>query len=528
MWKNISKFLFAIFIIGLIIYVVYTTNNQNNISNQLLVDETTHHEEIKTDIRLAVTNYDTINPLITNNKEVINIGKLIFEPLVTINEDYKAELCLAKECTQVDETTYLIKIDNSVRWHDGSAFVAKDVQFTIDRIKEGNSIYATSLQDVTSIEVIDASTLKIYLSRDIPFFEYNLTFPILPSDYYLGEDFYTSEKIPLGTGMYKISKIEGSNIELVKNKDWRKIDEIDSKIETVNVRLYSSMGEAYKILKLGNIEVLNTSNLNYQDYTGTIGFNVTEFKGREYDFLALNCQSEILSNKEVRKALSYAIDKTAIVNNVLNGTYYTSDYPLDYGSFLYQNVAGSSGYNPEQVNTSLTENGWSIRNGIWQKNVDGRYIRIQLNLVVNSDNSTRLQVANNIKEQLAQVGIEINIQEVSADTYNEKLQNRDYDIILTGVYNSLSPDLTSFFGENNYSNYINDDVINMLQRASTIADENELKSMYQSIYDRVQDDMPIISLYRNKNITLTNQSLSGEIKPNNYFTYYNIENWSRK
>lgn len=413
MWKNISKLLFSIFIIGLIIYVVYTTNSQKESVNQVAIEDVSREEEEKKDIRLAITNYDTINPIITNNKEIINIGKLIFEPLISINEEYKAELCLATECTKLEDNTYLIKVDNSVKWHDGSYFTAKDVQFTIDRIKESNSIYKENVQNITETEVIDASTIKLHVSKDEPFFEYNLIFPILPNNYYLGEDFFSSQKIPIGTGMYKISKMEGSNIELVKNEKWRNKDNTESSLETINLRLYSSMGEAYKILKQGNIEILNTSNMNYQEYTGTIGFNTIEYKGREYDFLALNCNSNVLSNKEIRKAMSYAIDKTTIVNNIYNGTYYTSDYPLDYGSYLYEGTAGSSGYNPEKVNTYLTENGWSLRNGIWNKKIDVVYLKANVKLVVNSENENRVKVAEEIKTELENVGIGVNIEKVS-------------------------------------------------------------------------------------------------------------------
>ena len=73
MWKNISKLLFSIFIIGLIIYVVYTTNSQKESVNQVAIEDVSREEEEKKDIRLAITNYDTINPIITNNKEIINI-----------------------------------------------------------------------------------------------------------------------------------------------------------------------------------------------------------------------------------------------------------------------------------------------------------------------------------------------------------------------------------------------------------------------------------------------------------------------
>ena len=90
--------------------------------------------EIK-DLRLGISNFDTINPLLSNNKEVLNIDKLIFEPLITIDENYKTSLCLATECSKTSPTSYVIKIDNNKKWHDGSPLIAKDIQFTIDRLK---------------------------------------------------------------------------------------------------------------------------------------------------------------------------------------------------------------------------------------------------------------------------------------------------------------------------------------------------------------------------------------------------------
>ena len=72
------------------------------------------------------------------------------------------------------------------------------------------------------------------------------------------------------------------------------------------------MGEAFNSFKIGNIDVLNTSNANFQDYIGTIGFNKIEYPGREFDFLALNCTDTILQDSSVRKALGYAIQTKTI------------------------------------------------------------------------------------------------------------------------------------------------------------------------------------------------------------------------
>src|SRR5699024_2817092 len=132
--------------------------------------------------------------------------KLIYEPLVNLSADYKAEPCLATEWAKQNDNSYLIKLRENVRWADGQRFTSEDVRFTIDRLKEISSIYSYNVQYVISVDVVDDYTVKINLDREVPFFEYYLTFPILSKDYYEGEDFTTTAKNsqPIGTGRYKI------------------------------------------------------------------------------------------------------------------------------------------------------------------------------------------------------------------------------------------------------------------------------------------------------------------------------------
>ena len=99
---------------------------------------------------------------------------------------------------------------------------------------------------------------------------------------------------------------------------------------------------------------------------------------------------------------------------------------------------------------------------------------------------------------------------------------------MTGVYTSYSPDLTYYFGQDNIENYSNNTMFELLQNASIIKEENQLKEIYQKIYNLYKEDVPFIGLYRNKNITITSQNLIGVIEPNNYTTFYNLENWYRR
>ena len=527
MKSNFFKYIFILFVISIIIFTIYIFYfKEDEIQNEIVENTIEDIAEIK-DLRLGISNFDTINPLLSNNKEVLNIDKLIFEPLLTINENYKIEYCLATECSKTSNTSYVIKIDNNKKWHDGSPLIAKDIQFTIDRLKEGKSIYSYNVEKVSSVEILDADKVKINLSEEVPFFEYNLTFPILPNNYYLGQDFYTSTKTPIGTGMFKISSIDNTAITLVKNEKWWNKKNVNSKIEEIQIKLYAEIGEIYNSFKLGNIDIFTTSNLNLEQYIGTIGYSKTEFKGREFDYLAFNCEDNVLKNIEVRKAISQAIDKSNIVSSIYNNQYYVSDFPLDYGNYVYNKENVSSGYNIEQAKNTLTNNGWEYKYNRWQKTENYRTTRLNLTLTVNKSNNNRVLVAENIKNQLAQMGIKVTINKVSDSYYKRILENKNYQMILTGIYNSYSPNVETFFGNNNLQNYQNDEINKLLTEVKEIKDEKTLKEKYNKIIQIYEAERPFIGLYRNKQTVVKSQNLSGEIISNNYFSYYRLEDWNR-
>ena len=528
MKNNFFKYIFIIFAVFIIIYAVYTIYFQNKDKNNEIKQDDNIQEEIQIkDLRLGISNFDTINPLLTNNKEVININKIIFEPLMNVDENYKIQMCLAKECSKTSDTSYVIKIDNNVKWQDGTALIAKDIQFTIDRLKEGNSIYSYNVEKVISVEILDTDKVKINLSEEVPFFEYNLTFPILPNNYYLGEDFNTSQKVPIGTGMFKISKIEDGNIELQKNEKWWNLNNKNPKVETLNIKIYSEMGEVFNAFKLGNIDMLSTSTTDIENYIGTIGYSKTELKGRNYDYLAFNCQDEVLKNVEVRKAISYAIDKENIISSIYNNKYSVSDFPLDFGSYLCNNENTSLGYNIEQAKKILTENEWIYKNNRWQKTQNYKTTRLSFAISVNSTDTNRVAVAENIKTQLESIGIKVSINKLSDNQYKNALKNKDYQVLLTGVYNSYSPDITQFFNSENLQNYTNEEIDKILSEIKNITDEKLIKEKYKTIQDIYSKEQPFIGLYRNKTTIIKSQNVAGEVIANNYSSYYNINNWYR-
>ena len=518
--NNVFKYIFIIFIIGLIIgtiYVLYTQNIKEEEEKEEANNVQEETVKILDNLTMGISNYDTMNPILTNNKEIINIDKLIFESLINLTSDYKLEMCLAKSCNKISDVKYEIKLETGVKWQDGSDFIAKDVEFTINKLKERNSVYSANVQDIQSIEIPDTGTVIINLSKPISNFEYNLTFPILPSMYYLNEDFINTNKIPIGTGMYKIASIDDNTILLTRNDKWRFIKEKTPKAKSITIKKYGTMGEIYNSFKLDNIDIINTASTNYYEYIGTMGYNKKEYKGRNYDYLSLNCNNVILKDKAVRQAINYAIDKNTLVSSVFSNNNYVANSPLDYGSYLYSSE-NEINYNQEQSKNILEQAGWVYKNNRWQKNIDGYVRRITLSLVVNEDNQDRINAANEIKRQLAEVGIIVNVSKVSNEKYYEYLNNKDYQMILTGVTNSINPDLTYFYGDGNIANYNNDTVK---------ANLNSLEN-YGEIQKIVNDEVPYIGLYRNKNTLLLNANVGGNFAPNNYNVFINFNEWFRQ
>lgn len=521
---NYFKYIFIIFAVAIMIFAVVKIKSDEN-KNKAKVIETNQEQiqEIK-ELRLGIATFDSINPILSKNKNVQDISKIIFEPLLTLTSDYKIENCLAKEWAKQNEVTYIIKLNDNKKWSDGEKFTSADVQFTINKLKEGNSIYSKNVEHVRDVEIVDETTVRIILDKEVHFFEYNLTFPILSNKYYIDKGFIP-DIVPIGTGMYKVSEVKETALILTKNEYYPEKDNL--KLEKIIVTMYGSVGELYNAFKTGSVDLINTQNSNLKEYIGTIGYISKETKGREHDFLAFNMQNPILAQQNVRKAIGYSIDKSNIVSSVYADNYYTSSFPLDYGSWIYQEQDTSSGYNLEHAKQILVDDGWQYKYKYWQKTVNYKTQRISLNFVVKSSDTLRVNVAENIKSQLENQGIRINLIKASDTQYQNYLENKNYDIILCSMNLSISPDLTTFFGENNLANYSSEEVTNIMNEIKNITDINKLKENYKRLGEIYKTNIPYLSLYNNKYTIAYSTDLSGTAEFNWFYQFYNIKDWHK-
>ncbi len=527
MKSNIIKYIFILFvicIIGFATYKIYYKEETTEGNVQSNVIETDN--QVITNMRIGIAKFDNINPIISQNKDVINLSTILYEPLIALTEDYKLELRLAKEWSKVNEKAYIITLKSGLKWEDGTPITGKDIQFTVEKLKAGKSIYSANVQNISSIEIIDGQTVKINLQKEEDFFEYNLVFPIISNKQFVAEkDFYKSRIAPMASGMYKVKAATSDTMELIQNDNW--YQNTQTKIQNIYINFYSTMGDVYNSFKIGKIDMICTSNVKIADYIGTIGYTSKDYKGRQLDFIAINCKDTILQNKEVRQAIEYAIDKKKIISSVYHNEYYLSSFPIDYGNYLY-NQESKSTYNISKAKKVLEDAGWVYKYGRWQKTENYTTRTLRVSLVVDNSNKERVEVAKLIEQQLEDVGIGVSLYQVSNSNYKSYLKEKDFDMILTGINNGYSPDLSYFLGKDNLANYENEQIQSILQEIKEITDENVLKEKYKQIIQIYENEVPYICLYRDKKKAVYSMKLIGEFTPNNYTSYYHMSKWYRQ
>ena len=316
MKQGVFKYIFVLgFIILLIVtYVVFYSKND---STNKIEDKVSTTSNLITNLRLGIAELDTLNPVLTNNKNVKEISRLIFDSLVTIKNDYSLEFSLATEIAKENDSTYIITLRDDVKWQDGSDFNAYDVKFTIDTIKNHNCSYSSNLENVSYLEVIDDNTIKIILNGESEFFEYNLTMPIISNNYYNGEDVVNSNKNnqPMGTGMFKFSSNENGLLILVPNENYWNEDKKPLLTE-IDVNLYDSVGNMYAGFKSGYIDIMEVDSKNIGTYIGSLGYTKVDIPTRDVTFLSFNTGYDVLSDGRTRKAISLYIDRANLIANL--------------------------------------------------------------------------------------------------------------------------------------------------------------------------------------------------------------------
>lgn len=470
---------------------------------------------------------DSYNPILTQNKPVSDILKLIYEPLFDWNEENQLEPKLASEWSERDELSWIVKINTNATWHSGKPFSVEDVLFTYHAIANAEqSVYQENIKNIVNMERMDDHAILITLATRDKMLPCQLTFPILPQ-YYLENDMENLLKLkhPIGTGPYQyVSLTEDEKImTLQANSTWWNPEPI--KLRTIHLYEYPTYGEAMKAFKTMEVDVIPTTMIDWQKKFGAIGLNAYLYESNEFETLVPNTQNEILRENSVRRMLLESINSASIVEQVYSESAVVSNYPMpSYSHFNdYDTVQN---YDVEKAKQLLVNAGWSNTTGVWQKEIEGKRVTLQFRLLVNRDSTEKMAVADHIVEDLKEVGVTVTVVAVSQSELERRLQEGDFELAIVSLQLPCDRNLFDLLRNDSAYNYakIQSEEVEKIWQEINMEKQEEQFAQLQAWY---RQEVPYIGLYYHGYHLLTNQGVKGEIHPTAWNVYQGITSWCK-
>lgn len=494
------------------------------------------------------------NPVLLNDIYDRKVGELVFSSLLTLDADDNIIPALA-ESYEVSEDNLKItfKLRSNVTWHDGKPFTAKDVAFTFTSIADPNYtgprfaeieklVGAQDYRDgkadaVKGIEIIDEKTISFTYSEVYAAALANFAIRgILPEHLWgaipVGEWEQQTNLLtnPIGTGAFKlVNFVPDQYVELVRNDNYflgaPKLEKVILKVSNQE----TAQGELIN----GTLDIAALSSFKQQDldtYTSA-GKTILEYPGASYQFMTMNNENPLFADKRVRQAITYAINRDGLVNQLLEGHGSIINAPLAVSSWAYPKEGlNAYAYDPEKAKALLAEAGWTLENGVLQK--EGTVFKVDL--LVPTGNKVREQSAPVIQQNLKEVGIEVNIQAMDFASVKAKVyEEHSYEMALMGFSLELDPaDAKSYWSSEllgkpgfNFANFNNAQSDTILNQAAQSLNQDERKVYYNEWAKLLNEEAPFVYLYSPNEARVYNPNIKG-YNFSNYIEFPNIHKWT--
>ena len=378
----------------------------------------------------------SMNPLIGNNITNRVLFSLIYQGLFSVdrNNNPVPILCSYYQATS-DNRNYTIYIETGARFSDGSPLTVADVLATYEAAKNSD-YYGGRFTYIDSVVQGENNSVVFHLTTAYENLALLLDIPIVKVG-------HTADDYPLGTGPYSF-QTTNTGARLQKVTDWWCSAKLPTNAETITLTEATSQAQVrdeFEFDELG-LAISNPMSDSYAEYR--CDYELWEVDSGLFLYVGVNALwSEFFKdgkNDELRKALTYAIDRDTIIDSYYRGRAYASTLPVSPNSPYYsESLASRYTYDPLRFVSA-------IQNMYIPKNTKGEPKKFLL--LVNCDDSARLRTARYIAKQLTELGLETGTLEYGASTgttYEQVLRAGSYDIYLGQTKLSANYDLSQFF-----------------------------------------------------------------------------------
>ncbi len=435
----------------------------------------------------SIGTFDTLNPYILKGVSAAGLG-LMFDGLTSSAADEASSAYgqIAETIETPDDYSWVtFTLRKEARWHDGTPITADDVVFSFETIMaKGHPFYRNYFKSIAKAERLGRHQVKFTfsgdLNRELPHITGQL--PILSKAYYSKVDFSKTTLVPpLGSGPYKIIDIDpGRSITYERVKDyWGKdlaVNKGQHNFDTIRYDYYRDETVALEAFKSGEYDFRqeNASKVWATGYDvpavrhGLIKKQMVRHQSPTgMQALVFNSRRPQFSDRKVRQALAYAFDFAWTNKNLFYGQYtrtrsyfsnselaatglpstaelnylapHRATLPSEVFTQEYQppesDGSGNIRKNLRIAKKLLAEAGWVVKGGKLVNTATGQAMTMEVLLVSPAFERIMLPMVKNLKR----LGVETTVRTVDPAQYQNRLNEFDFDAIVSTFGQSLSP-----------------------------------------------------------------------------------------
>ena len=497
----------------------------------MLLTSTTCRRRSDSFVIVLSDNIKTIDPIGSPTVDAASerVRVLMFNSLVKKNEqfDYVPELASNIQRSE-DGLTFTFTLRDGVTFHDGRQFTSADAKYTLDTVLANTFAKSASFFEgaganrtgyIKSVEAPDARTLVITLTKP-----WTGLLPNLVPIAVIPKDSYESQKThPLGTGPFKFKSYDQSQqvVDLEANPNYW---DGPPQMAAVRARVIADSNAMQAELQSGRVDIAPLPTSLSPDAIKGLESNpnlaVHQFIGSNINLLTFNTSEAPLDNVKVRMAIAHAIDREALIRDLLLGQGKIAHSILPETSWAYT-PGQTYNFDPAAAKRLLDEAGLRDPDG------DGPQMRIRRPLVfrISGSSAAARNYAGVIQNYLQNVGLPVSIETSEFNvmlefvrrgqfqmTYGQWVGGNQDPIFYRDLF-ATSEIPTETRASRNRSRYSNPELDQILTEAANTYDHDKAKPLYARAQEIVSRDVPILPLWYQANMVVAKKSV-GNINVN--------------
>ncbi|MDE2812411.1 MAG: peptide-binding protein, partial [Gemmatimonadota bacterium] len=523
-------------------------------------------------VRHMLSDPEKLNPYTSNDAGASTVLNYIFESLLEADSDppYALRGLVAKGYPEIsaDKLTYTFELRDGVYFSDGKPLTAADVVFSM-KVIHNPQVLAPHLRNyyaaVEAVQQVGAN--KVSFLCDKPYFRNDLmlgAFSILPKHFYDPEGLLDPVEVKsladgsweegphkdrverfaeqfnqnfnrkvLGSGPYIIEDPERDlvtqqKVVLTRNANYwgRDVEGLLSPgfVDKIVFKVINNTDAAFIELTNGNLDYHALRPLEFKEKSWSGDFNSRFLKGVSYAggymYIGWNNNHPIFGDKRVRQAMTYLTDREGMVENIMFGLAETVEGPIHKFRPEYNHDLAPYAYDPDRALDLLAEAGWedADEDGILDKTIDGELVPFSFEILINSGNQIRKDIALTLQYELQDIGIDCQVRELDWSIFLQKVRGKEFDAMVLGWTGNVmfAPDgyqiwHSSQTVENgsNAVSFINAEVDNILETYRREFDMERRIALYQRFQEILHEEQPYTFLWKPRNAHAYSRRFSG-------------------